>query len=274
MKTTIERITPTVAAEILKGNDRNRNLSKSTIAQYAKYMVDGEWRQNGETIKISNGGALLDGQHRLHAIIVSGLAQNFVVIRGLDEQEAMKTIDIGKKRTIADSLGLYGHKCGNNAVLAAATKHLMNCGPDGYVTQKRYAISPTAVLDFLEKNLGIVESVDDIAKHRRQVGSMVSLSIASAAHYLCNLENPEKARLFFRGFAEGIGLGDRSPVLALRARFVIETADGKRSADNKRRHFAYFLSAWNAFLSGKSLQRVQYMPLKPVVFKGAEKLNR
>jgi hypothetical protein len=63
----IEMITPEMAERILSGKAPNRHVSAGVIHKYARDMVAGRWRLNGQTIKISSSGKLLDGQHRLEA---------------------------------------------------------------------------------------------------------------------------------------------------------------------------------------------------------------
>lgn len=97
--TTLERITPDIAAEILSHNSpRQRRLSKSRVDAYAHDMMSGDWQQNGETIKIAENGLLLDGQHRLAAVIASGKTLWMSVARNIPN-DAFLTIDVGQSRT-------------------------------------------------------------------------------------------------------------------------------------------------------------------------------
>lgn len=56
----------------LSRNSNNRNLRGQVIASYARDMKSGAWVLNGETVKIASNGQLLDGQHRLNAVVESG----------------------------------------------------------------------------------------------------------------------------------------------------------------------------------------------------------
>ena len=60
------------AQEPLTKNDHNRRLSPVRIRKFADEMQNGMWVYNGESIIVSESGRLLDGQHRLHAIVDSG----------------------------------------------------------------------------------------------------------------------------------------------------------------------------------------------------------
>lgn len=65
----VETITPELAADLLSRNMKNRPVSQQRVRKYMAAMVAGKWLLNGEAIKISIDGRLIDGQHRLKAII-------------------------------------------------------------------------------------------------------------------------------------------------------------------------------------------------------------
>jgi hypothetical protein len=67
-------VTPELAAKWLELNDHNRGVVTARVDQYAADMRRGEWRVNGEAIKISADGKILDGQHRLLAVLEADVA--------------------------------------------------------------------------------------------------------------------------------------------------------------------------------------------------------
>lgn len=107
-----EFITPQAAQEMLAHNTMNRPANKTQVEFYADTMKRGEWELNGETIKFAKDGTLLDGQHRLMAVVKANIPAPFVVVRGLDK-EVFKTMDVGKKRTDGDILNVAGVRNGN-----------------------------------------------------------------------------------------------------------------------------------------------------------------
>lgn len=100
-------ITPEVALEMLKVNTRNRPMNKTQVVYYADQMARGQWQLNGEPIIFSDGNVLLDGQHRLAAIVKSQTSQDMLVVKGVDGN-TFSTIDTGKIRTKADVFALEG----------------------------------------------------------------------------------------------------------------------------------------------------------------------
>lgn len=65
----VVEITPELARQLLSNNKINRKIKPTIVERYAEQMEAGEWKFTGDTIKVDGEGMLLDGQHRLLAII-------------------------------------------------------------------------------------------------------------------------------------------------------------------------------------------------------------
>lgn len=115
IKITREFITPEIAEAMLACNTRNiRNISVNKLKDYVNDMKNGRWEDNGETIKFYADGTLFDGQHRLAAIVKSGISIWMHVARGVDDEVSIT--DVGSVRTVSQIA-----KVGNReAALAAA----------------------------------------------------------------------------------------------------------------------------------------------------------
>lgn len=100
----VEVITPAMAKDMLDTiNVKNRKQRPAVIARYAAMMSNGEWKLSPEAIVIANTGRLLNGQHRLSAVVKSGVAVRFLVIRGTNE-DVFEVLDRGAVRSTADAL--------------------------------------------------------------------------------------------------------------------------------------------------------------------------
>jgi hypothetical protein len=99
-------ITPEEAARWLKCNHVNRPVRRRHVEFLAREIKDGHWMLNGAAIVISENEEILDGQHRLLAIIEAGEPIKTIVIYGIDKA-AFKTIDTGAVRTGSDALSLW-----------------------------------------------------------------------------------------------------------------------------------------------------------------------
>ena len=105
----VVEITPELAKEILDNhNEGNRPLKKSHVQMLTTTFKRNEWMLNGESIAFSETGRLLDGQHRLTACVHSGRSFKTIVIKGIEDESAFGTIDIGKPRSVTDLMSLKG----------------------------------------------------------------------------------------------------------------------------------------------------------------------
>lgn len=107
MKSKIILITPEMAQETLKRNTLNRTVRRKTVASYAAAMQAGMWKENGEPIIIGHDNILIDGQHRLLAIVASGKTLRMLVAFDVDPS-TRDTVDGGLRRTNGDVLSIEG----------------------------------------------------------------------------------------------------------------------------------------------------------------------
>jgi len=97
-------VTPDLAQDWLTThNTSNRPLNKLAVERYASDMAAGRWALNGTTIVFDVSGTLVDGQHRLAAVVSAQVTIDALVVRGVP-QGSFATIDVGKLRTVSDSL--------------------------------------------------------------------------------------------------------------------------------------------------------------------------
>lgn len=113
----VQTITPETASRFLQMNTGNRRLRKNHVDRLAESMARGEWKMNGDAIRIGYDGKLVDGQHRLSACVKSGIPFESIVVSGI-KNDVFDTIDKGMKRQVADSLYVQGEV--NTPMLAGA----------------------------------------------------------------------------------------------------------------------------------------------------------
>ena len=103
-------VTPEVAKNYLRFNNKNRKASTDHVLFLSKEMSSGRFLENGESIVFDKKGWLKDGQHRLISIVETGKSYYITIVRGVDDM-AMAT---GKNRSAADVLTLNGYKFANS----------------------------------------------------------------------------------------------------------------------------------------------------------------
>jgi hypothetical protein len=97
-------ITTDKAQEMLQKNSINRRLRPGTVKKYSLIMESGNWLLTPEAICFDADGVLLNGQHRLHAIVSSNTAQECVIWRNVPS-EVFSVIDRGQTRSFSDAYG-------------------------------------------------------------------------------------------------------------------------------------------------------------------------
>ena len=108
MKFDVVKITPEMAKEMLatsKGNFRYACTSKKTVDEkivkkYASDMKNGAWQLSPHGIVFDEDGVLVDGHHRLNAVVLAATPIDFVVCKETP-QECVETIDVGLPRAYA-----------------------------------------------------------------------------------------------------------------------------------------------------------------------------
>lgn len=102
-------IGPEEAEEMLARNySENRKVRAKWVRELAAMMSAGSFvSQNGETVIVDESGTLYNGQHRMRAVVESGVTLTFDVAVIPDETAAAayKTMDNGTKRNAADYVG-------------------------------------------------------------------------------------------------------------------------------------------------------------------------
>jgi len=102
----IEKITPAMAQRMMKLNTHNLPMIQSHVDYLAGEMAAGHWTLNHQGIAFS-GDILIDGQHRLAAVIQSGVTVEMWVFRGCT-LGSQYVVDKGRIRRIHDELAHFG----------------------------------------------------------------------------------------------------------------------------------------------------------------------
>lgn len=98
---------PDLASLILEGNEGNRPIRDTRVEAYARAMAAGNWTLSDSMICISNQNKLLNGQHRLKAVIQSGCTVPMTIYWDCPES-AYAHMDAGAKRSASDYLAHRG----------------------------------------------------------------------------------------------------------------------------------------------------------------------
>jgi hypothetical protein len=251
----IVTITPDYAAMLVGMNPRNRNISSRNFDVLVRALRNGEWQLNGEAIKIDINGHILDGQHRLRAVIETGISIETYLIEGL-RPETQDTMDTGKSRGLNDVLAIRGEK--NTSNLAAAIRRIY--------LYKRYGIKSAAVgsipttnhecIAFFVRNPDIEELLGP-AKRLAKTAKLPT-SLAAMLIYAFTEIDPEDAQVFFEKLETGIGLPQGHPIQILRE--TLRRLYDSRGATNQMYIAALVIKAWNKYRAGAIITLLKFTP--------------
>lgn len=241
----VEKITPNVAEKFLSLNTSNRNISEANVSFLAKEMSLGLWRNNGETIKFSKSGKLIDGQHRLHAIIKSNTYQDMCIVRGLDD-DSFTTIDTGKARSGADVLYLSGFNYATN--LSSITRNVLVFRRfKTFHSNGKYKPSNTEIRNEAISNKKLAESATFSGNTK---ASLIPKSALGVFHYYFGLINKAERDEFFDKLINCYGDKD-DPAVTLN-KFLHQTKQNKLAFCITLRTIApYIVRAFEYQLQGK-----------------------
>lgn len=257
----IETITPAIAQEWLdKSSTDNRPLSWAVINSYADTMKNGNWLVNGEAITFDDKGNLLNGHHRLRAVIASATAIQSYVVRGVDHK-AFSTYDCGRNRTFGQLITMQGESNGNNVAAIVRTYLVLNKGHEiheasDYDKKNLHETNKTMV-DFYLKNKKFFNNITEkavsiIGRARVLKSSFVGGSIAYLVRDLGYSE--ELAIDFFTQLCNSDTSKDPT-INSLRKR-LFEERNNRKDKLLAKLHSALTIKCWNAYVEGKTVKRI------------------
>ena len=207
-------VTPTLAKKMLSSSVNNRTLNERTVDKYARDMTDGNWQNNGDVIRITAGGKILDGQHRLSAVVKSKKPVYLAICKGVSEN-AMPTVDCGRKRSLSDILKLQGHSY--TSKLSASIINCMQLDQGKSLSSGGSVYSHSEALDALNDNYKDLPKFmeDNYAKIRQIDGPSPSLLTAIYYHMKKNAADKALVDKMFEQLSTGANIPKLDPILAL-----------------------------------------------------------
>ena len=261
------RVTPSKAKALLATNfEGQRNLRPTKVDQYVGILRRGLWKETGEAIKIDWNGILIDGQHRLAAIIKSGMPAKLDIRYGLPP-EAFDVIDTGAVRQLYDVLPVPYPK------QVASTYRIyldyLSTEGSGYTSFGRR--SPAA---YREDRIGAIQWAQ---KNERTLTRIVEAcygdtaartllrppSVFMAFYFMASKKAPKLADEFFRTLIDGTGFDSRTdPIYQLREQINAYNAQYRTKRGRATPMWVVggmLIKAWNAWMERASVRQLRMM---------------
>lgn len=271
-----ELITPEKAESWLQTMIENRPIKKQNLRFLTSQIREGKWIDTGVPI-VFVGENLIDGQHRLRAVLEAKKSiYNAVVRHPKDKQNVFTVIDTGAKRSAADVLHIAGYA--SSKLLAETLKslsiwrflqseatrnqseHIMQSRMFNIIRQPdRVLLLDNATLLQLPNMFMNVEDSVRFAgnKQRRRTSKIDPLSRSKWAflHYVFNSIDPSFAQEFLDSLHSGTGVGfatSTSPLAQLRDTLItrkqikLQTPQAYGSISDSVTIILHAFTAWNA----------------------------
>lgn len=182
----VETITPAKAQAMLDGdkNKLNRKLRPGVVKKYSRMMFDGDWQNPSyaNPIAFTADGTIINAQHRLSAVVATGLTFDFAVVRGCSEEE-YKVTDTGAPRSTDDTVGI-------NAKEAALIKTIITTA-NGWASSNGMAKSHITNFNIKKVYDVIVDDINDVMTLTNSTGYSAWIRLAVMKY----LEDSKKDRL-------------------------------------------------------------------------------
>jgi len=238
-----------------------RALNGNNLETIARAMRTGKFRaDNGEDIKIGPNWEIVDGHHRLTAIVQTGTTF-YLGVKFDVPVDAMPTVNVGKIRTVPDMLTIAGGKTDVNLLSGAArlfTAYMNRPGNSIVAVSRANFVSKEDVFE-RANNDRTLEEVTRLTRAHFRTAAFPNLSAIAFCWRLGRKVLPQEvADEFFLRLSSGTGLYEGDPRLTLRERLInIRTCPKSRGSRVDVSIVIYFiLRALSAFAKGEELVRL------------------
>ncbi len=177
IKTSLRNIDPDWAGEIMDRHYKRleeekytqRPMSLPIVRKYAHEMKSGQWKETPEPIIFDTDDNLVNGQHRLEAVRMSGKTVRMTVSTGWPPQTnggvgLVDVVDSGRPRSISQLLHMHGAKNANNiaaTVRSIATIAYGGLRPIMTYSNTTYLLDKLGVRDWIDRVMGRSNSPRD-----------------------------------------------------------------------------------------------------------------
>jgi hypothetical protein len=245
----IEEISPQTATRWLRCNRLNRPVRRAHVAFLSREISDGLWQLNGQAIVISDSEDVLDGQHRLLAVIDAGIPIKSLVVYGVGK-EAFKTIDTGAVRTGSDALSVWYPGRAISLVRAVGRAVSWCMAFDRGVIRHADRVANAEVIEYVAGHASLWRCGEEILGYPKE-GRFMSPALGTALYELFARKGRNDAKEFMFDLFANEPIDTDKPSYVLRSMLERDKRriSGSYPASVKAR---MTIKAWNIARSGKS----------------------
>lgn len=240
-------VTPEMAANWLKHNEVNRKVSPTALAKLKSAILRGEFRMTHQPIAITSSGRLLDGAHRLTAVVETETPVWMRVCYDANDSD-FAFVDTGRARQAHQFI-----KAPSALIIASAARTLAVVTGDTDATNigggiRAQNASVHNTIDSFERWPELAELVHLVTGVRQDVPITASPHLAVLAQ-ASRTEYKDKIPSWIEGLKTGENLKAGDPRLLLRRTF----RNGYKERSRTEVAYPLIVKAWNAHATGASI---------------------
>lgn len=264
MKSQVIRIDKARAELFLSCNTNNRKVNDGRVKMYAEDMRRGNWIANGEPIQFDTTGRMINGQHRLLALIMADYEDEFLVVTGVDPA-AMLNLDGALTRTVGQNWTLIHNICQDDAkAISTLCKYAITYDKGLSISLGGgNPLRTNAEVDkYLKNNMqDILDSVAFVKSNVTSRTAILPKSDLSFLHYIFKKVDPFVADDFMTKMIKGTGLTDQDPIWMLRQ--IIDKSKKDRKQRLTPSEIIYTaIKAFNRYIRGNTYKNESSMKFR------------
>lgn len=253
MRVELVKINKEVAEKMLSINLNNRKAKEKVIAKYASEMLKGNWKDDtGELIKISKTNKLLDGQHRLKAIVKADVELQMYVAYDLND-DVFSVLDSGVVRSSKDVFHIAGAQY---SALIPPIIQFSEALFNGMESNKATLLTNVELLQkFKDNEEYYLEIASKSYLHYTQFAKILNPTTIGAFMIYFNSKSSADCALFFNELCTGRDVTNN--IIFLLRNKLIEDRTGTSRMDLKYRN-ALIIKAWNFYRLRQEVKMLKY----------------
>jgi len=258
MTVVVEDVTPSIAKDWLDRNsDSQRKVRQGIVDRYARDMLNGKWALTHQGIAFDCKGKVIDGQHRLWAIVNSGVTVKMVVVRN-SPSDAFDHVDLGYGRTASDVLKAQGDAWIQNEHIAMARYMEFGADSKAIVTNR----SPFELRTLVEAHKNAIHFV--LQNKERSVRG-VTIAPVLAAIGVAYYHEMDRVRLadFVRLLVSGVAQDPARDSIVIKLREWLRDTSGQTGSTARIEAFLKTQRVIKAYMNEENLTKI-YTPSETI----------
>ena len=249
-------VTPDLAKKILSTMVNNRNIKKRSLSKIIEDINSNQWvSNNGESLKMNKQGRLIDGQHRLQAIIETNKPLDLYITFNC-HIDSINTVDTGSSRSLINVLKINNIKYYNTIGSIVQSESVIFKGVSIRNISNATKVKGYPKVVYLVKNNS--EYLYFVCKESDKLNVKFPLFSTSFYSKYFNIFYKIDKDVCFEFFNKlSTGIDADSPIFLLRQALIKDSSKSIKKLSLKEKE-ALFIKCWNHFVDGTELKTLRW----------------